>query len=274
MDSTAAFLADLETHPLPTPEEQTALARRVQAGDKDARDEMIERNLRLVVHWARKSSMRTGRDLLDLVQDGSIGLMRAVEKFDPEKGFAFSTYATWWIRQAMQRWALGDETIYVPADVVITRNAVRAVADQLASDLGRRPTHDEIADVSGYSAKTVEHMMGLPRIARSLDRALLPEEGTATLGDVLPAADNTEDEALEQVPDAAIVSALARLDDEQRSIIKLRFGMETGSPTSLQEVGRVLGRSIRVIKRQERVALDILRAYLRPEDEGQVARSA
>ena len=274
MDAIATFLGDLEAHPLPTHEEQLSLARRVQAGDRDARDEMIARNLRLVVHWAKQSHVGTEIDLLDLIQDGSIGLMRAVEKFDPEKGFTFSTYATWWIRQAIQRGTLRDDTVHIPANVVVTRDVVKAATDHLISDLQRQPTHEEIAEASGHSVETVARMESLPRISHSLDMASLPEQGPAPLVDAIPSSDDTEEEALAHVPDAAVVSALDHLDDEQRFLINLRFGIETGHAVSQQEAGRILGKSVRYVKQQEHVALCILRANLMPEDERESERIA
>src|SRR5580692_4567132 len=162
-DSVRYFLDDLDQYPLPDPEQQTELAKRVQAGDEEARQQMIAANLRLVVHWARRYQDR-GVDFADLVQEGTFGLMRAVDKFDWRRGFRFSTYATWWIRQALQRAVQQQSgTIRVPMEVAEQIQRVERVTSELTAEFRREPTPEEISEAAGVA---VDHLPGLAQVSR------------------------------------------------------------------------------------------------------------
>ncbi|HVC24280.1 MAG TPA: sigma-70 family RNA polymerase sigma factor [Acidimicrobiales bacterium] len=226
------FLDDVGRHPLLTSDEQTALAQRVEAGDEAARDEMISSNLRLVVHWARRYQGR-GVDLTDLVQEGTFGLMRAVEKFDWRRGFKFSTYATWWIRQSLQRAVQSKgRTIRLPEDAV----AAEAAADREGDD-------------------SQPH---LPRVVASLDQPVA-SEATATLGDLLAGDQMPVDETVtEAISVARLDEALRRLPDLDRDVVRMRFGLTGEPPASLETTARSLGIGVRRVRSIEASALRFL----------------
>ena len=230
------FLDDLGRFPLLSAAEQTELAKRIEQGDEEARKQMIGSNLRLVVHWARRYQGR-GVDLIDLVQEGTFGLMRAVEKFDWRKGFRFSTYATWWIRQALQR------------AVQSKGRAIRLPEDALASELEADPDH-----------------VRLPRVVASLDQPLT-SEATATLGDVV-SADETpfEDEIAHTLTLGKLDAAIGRLPELERHVVRLRFGLDGSPPASLESTARTLGIGVRRVRRIESSALAFL--AVQPEVEG------
>jgi RNA polymerase primary sigma factor len=230
------FLDDLGRFPLLTAAEQTELAKRIEQGDEEARKQMIGSNLRLVVHWARRYQGR-GVDMIDLVQEGTFGLMRAVEKFDWRKGFRFSTYATWWIRQALQR------------AVQSKGRAIRLPEDALAAEIEADPDH-----------------VRLPRVVASLDQPLT-SEATATLGDVV-SGDETpfEDEIVRTLTLGKLDAAIDRLPDLERHVVRLRFGLDGSSPASLESTARTLGIGVRRVRRIEAAALAFL--AVQPEIEG------
>src|SRR5580693_9772230 len=183
-DSLGLFLRDLDHHPLPDHEAQTELAKRVAAGDDAARREMVAANLRLVVHWARRYQDR-GVDLPDLIQEGTFGLMRAVDKFDWERGFRFSTYATWWIRQALQRAVQQHgRTIRLPMEVAERNQQVDAALWELTHQLQRPPTDDEMDNATNTTAAVREDLSQLARVVASLDQPATTDS-TATLGDLV-----------------------------------------------------------------------------------------
>ncbi len=228
------FLDDVGRHPLLSADEQIALAQRVEQGDAEARSEMIAANLRLVVHWARRYQGR-GVDLVDLVQEGTFGLMRAVEKFDWRRGFKFSTYATWWIRQSLQRAVQSKgRAIRLPEDAVAAEAAAEREGDELAARL--------------------------PRVVASLDQPL-GSDATATLGDVLGSDETPLDE------DIAAALSIARLDDAigrlpemEQEVVKLRFGLAGQPPASLETTARALGIGVRRVRSIEAAALRFLAA--------------
>src|SRR5580658_4424017 len=188
LDGIRLFLDDLDRHPLPGPDEQVELAKRVAAGDAEARQQMIAANLRLVVHWARRYQDR-GVDFADLVQEGTFGLMRAVDKFDWQRGFRFSTYATWWIRQALQRAVQQHgNTIRVPMEVAEQAQRVERTTWELAAELRRDPTPEEVAEASGIDTNGLHALHDAARVVASLDQPAGADSGTP-LGDLVAGED-------------------------------------------------------------------------------------
>ncbi len=184
-DSVRLYLREIGKIPLLTAPEELALAQRVVAGHKDAKDKMAEANMRLVVSIAKRYVGR-GLDLLDLIQEGNTGLLRAVEKFDPDKGFKFSTYATWWIRQAITR-AIADQarTIRIPVHMVETINKLLRTQRRLTQELNREPTNEEIAEAMEIDVDKVEHIMKIKQDISSLDASVLDDEEDSVLGDFI-----------------------------------------------------------------------------------------
>jgi RNA polymerase primary sigma factor len=260
VDSLGLLLRDLEQYPMPDHLEQVELAKRVAAGDHEARNQMIAANLRLVVHWARRYQDR-GVDLADLVQEGTFGLLRAVEKFDWERGFRFSTYATWWIRQALQRAVQQHgRTIRIPLEVGEHLQRLDAVAAELAGQLGRQPTEAELDEATGMSADQRAGLEGIARVSASLDQPAASDSSTS-LGELV-APDETDwvgdvdqDLVLQRVR-----GAVDRLPDLQRDVLRLRFGFEGDSPASLQATAERLGIGVRRVRRAEQEALAALSA--------------
>ncbi len=254
-DSLGLMLHDLDNYPMPSLEEQTELAKRVAAGDPDARDTMVAANLRLVVHWARRYQDR-GVDMVDLVQEGTFGLMRAVDKFDWERGFRFSTYATWWIRQALQRAVQQHgRTIRIPLEVGEQLQRLDITVADLSAQLGRPPTDEELESASGLSEHERESLRDIARVTASLDQPAAADSAT-TLGDlVVPDgedwAQGVENDMLMEI----IRSALDKLPHLQASVLRLRFGFDGDSPASLQSTAERLGIGVRRVRRAEQEAL-------------------
>jgi RNA polymerase primary sigma factor len=193
-DSVRLYLREIGKIPLLKADEELALAQRVVAGDKDAKDQMAEANMRLVVSIAKRYVGR-GLDLLDLIQEGNTGLLRAVEKFDPDKGFKFSTYATWWIRQAITR-AIADQarTIRIPVHMVETINKLLRTQRRLTQELNREPTNDEIAKEMEIDVEKVEHIMKIKQDISSLDASVRDDEEDSVLGDFIEDEDTVSPE--------------------------------------------------------------------------------
>jgi RNA polymerase primary sigma factor len=226
------FLDDIGRYPLLSATEQVALAQRIERGDAAAKNEMIAGNLRLVVHWARRYQGR-GVDLTDLVQEGTFGLMRAVEKFDWKRGFKFSTYATWWIRQSLQRAVQAKgRAIRLPEDAVAAENA---------------------AERAG-----VGNERHLPRVVASLDQPVATD-ANATLGDLI-AADDTSvaDDVVETIASESLEEAIGRLPELARSVVRLRFGLGGQPPASLESTARALAIGVRRVRSLEASALRLL----------------
>ncbi len=256
-DSLQLFLDEISRYQLLTAREEVELAKRIERGDDEAKERMIAANLRLVVSIAKRYQ---GHDmpLPDLIQEGVIGLIRAVEKFDWRRGFKFSTYATWWIRQAVQR-AIANKarTIRVPVHVADQERRIARVEDGLAMVLRRLPTDAEIASELGLEEERVRRVRQAPRTVASLDRRVGEDEGAA-LYELLPSADVTPFEDVETAFRAReVVSAVARLPEREREVIRLRYGLD-GDPQSTTKVGALLGITRQRVQQLEAKGLERL----------------
>ena len=242
LDSLRLYLREIGKVPLLTADQEVTLAKRIERGDMGAKREMIEANLRLVVSIA-KGYLGRGLSFLDLIQEGSLGLIRAVEKFDYRKGYKFSTYATWWIRQAVTR-AIADKarTIRIPVHMVEKLNKVVHIERQLVQRLGREPSPEEIAEELEMTTDEVREILRMSQLPISLEKPI-GEEEDSSLGDFV------EDEAAESPFDTAqlmlrredVVNALSALPRREREVIELRYGLLGGEPRTLEEVGRAFG---------------------------------
>ncbi|MCD7907322.1 MAG: sigma-70 family RNA polymerase sigma factor [Clostridium sp.] len=238
-DPIREYLKEIGAIALLTPEEEADLAKRSAEGDEEAGKRLVEANLRLVVSIAKRYTGR-GMSFLDLVQEGNIGLMKAVEKFDYEKGYRLSTYATWWVKQAITR-ALADQarTIRLPVHMVEAVNKIRRTQRELSVQLGRDPSNRELAEAAGMMEKRVEELIQTSGDTVSLETPVGDEDGSS-LGDFVAdnAGDSTEDQAENVLLREEIDSMLQGLNERERQVIKLRFGLENGKPLTLEEVGR------------------------------------
>ena len=259
-DSLQLFLADVRRHPLLTPYEEIALAKRIEAGDRTARDKMIQANLRLVVAIARRYQGQ-GLSLSDLIQEGVLGLMRAVEKFDWRRGHKFSTYATWWIRQAVGRGIANKaRAIRLPVYVVQREQRIARAERVLVHKLGREPTDEEVAFEARMPVDEVLMARDVPRATVSIDRPLSDDDG-ATVGDTLAAVDgDPEEEVGASMRVEALRRALENLPERQRRVLLLRFGLDGEGPMTLEKVGEVVGLSGERVRQIERDALARLAA--------------
>jgi RNA polymerase primary sigma factor len=256
-DSLRLFLDEISRVDLLSASEEVALAKRIERGDRAAKDLMIRANLRLVVSLAKRYQGR-GLPLADLVQEGVIGLIRAVEKFDWRRGFKFSTYATWWIRQAVQRAIVNKGPIIrLPVHVAERERAIARTEDRLALALGRTPSDAELALELGLDGERLRGARETPRAVASLDRRVGEDDG-APLHELLP---TTEESPFEGV-DAAlrserVSSAVARLPEREREVVRLRYGLD-GDPLSTSRVGALLGITRQRVQQLEAKALDRL----------------
>jgi RNA polymerase primary sigma factor len=262
-DSVRLFLREIGQIPLLSAEEELALAKRVVAGDKDAKDKMAVANLRLVVSIAKRYVGR-GLDLLDLIQEGNTGLLRAVEKFDPDKGFKFSTYATWWIRQAITR-AIADQarTIRIPVHMVETINKLLRTQRRLTQELNREPTNEEIAQAMEIDVDKVEHIMKIKQDISSLDANIRDDEEESVLADFIEDEDtiSPEESATNQLLKEQVKDMLSALTEREQKILKLRFGLEDGKQHTLEEVGQEFSVTRERIRQIEAKALAKLRKH-------------
>lgn len=262
-DSVRLYLREIGKIPLLTAEEELALAQRVVAGDKDAKDKMAEANMRLVVSIAKRYVGR-GLDLLDLIQEGNTGLLRAVEKFDPDKGFKFSTYATWWIRQAITR-AIADQarTIRIPVHMVETINKLLRTQRRLTQELNREPTNEEIAQEMEIDVDKVEHIMKIKQDISSLDASIRDDEEDSVLADFIEDEDTVspEESATGQLLKEQVRDMLGALTEREQKILKLRFGLEDGKSHTLEEVGQEFSVTRERIRQIEAKALAKLRKH-------------
>jgi RNA polymerase primary sigma factor len=258
-DALQLFLNEAGRWPLLTAAEEVELAKRIERGDKDAKDRMINSNLRLVVSIAKKYQ---GHELplLDLIQEGIIGLIRAVEKFDHRRGFKFSTYATWWIRQAVQRGIANKaRTIRVPVHVLDRERQLARVESELAKKLGREPTDEEVIAEAGVTEKELRRVREAARAVTSLDKPI-GENGDGQLGDILAVTEETraEDEIIVSLREEVLRRAVARLPEEQRRVVELRFGFDGAEPMTLVQTGRALGLTPERVRDIELNALELL----------------
>jgi RNA polymerase primary sigma factor len=262
-DSVRLYLREIGKIPLLTAEQELALAQRVVAGDKRAKDQMAEANMRLVVSIAKRYVGR-GLDLLDLIQEGNTGLLRAVEKFDPDRGFKFSTYATWWIRQAITR-AIADQarTIRIPVHMVETINKLLRTQRRLTQELNREPTNEEIAVAMEMEVDKVEHIMKIKQDISSLDASVRDDEEDSVLGDFIEDEDQKtpSESASEQLLKEQVKQILSTLTEREQKILKLRFGLEDGKSHTLEEVGQEFSVTRERIRQIEAKALAKLRKH-------------
>jgi RNA polymerase primary sigma factor len=266
MDPTPMYMALIKRTPLLTAAEEVRLARRIERGDQDAKRRMTEANLRLVVSIVGGYRGR-GLPFADLVQEGSLGLIRAVEKFDYRRGIKFSTYATWWIHAAVSR-GLADtsRTVRVPVHVAVRLNTVRRVEHHLVQTLGREPTHEEIATQLGMSTAELRATLRMARQPISLyERKFDGEEDDRDIADVVcdQTAESPFELASQNLRHAALHRALDTLSDVQRDVVKLRFGLAQERPRTLDELADVLGMSTYSVRLILRKALE--RLELQPE---------
>ena len=264
-DSVRLYLREIGKIPLLTQEEEKALAKKAAKGNKKAKDKMVEANMRLVVSIAKRYSGR-GLDLLDLIQEGNTGLLRAVEKFDPEKGFKFSTYATWWIRQAITR-AIADQarTIRIPVHMVETINKVLRVTRKLTQDLNREPTTEEIAKEMDMDPEKVEYVLKIKQDIASLDQSVGRDgdDEDSVLGDFVEDEEriSPEDSAANQILKEQLAEIISTLSEREQKIIKLRFGIGGGRSHTLEEVGAEFSVTRERIRQIEAKALSKLRKH-------------
>ena len=264
-DSVRLYLREIGKIPLLNSEEELALAQRVVAGEKKAKDKMAEANMRLVVSIAKRYSGR-GLDFLDLIQEGNTGLLRAVEKFDPDKGFKFSTYATWWIRQAITR-AIADQarTIRIPVHMVETINKLLRTQRRMTQELNREPTIEELAKELEMEPEKVEYVMKIKQDITSLDAGVGRDgdDEDSVLRDFIEDEDSTtpEESAANQLLKEQVQAILATLSDREQKIIKMRFGLENGKSHTLEEVGQEFAVTRERIRQIEAKALAKLRKH-------------
>jgi RNA polymerase primary sigma factor len=255
-DALQLFLNEAGRYKLLTAQEEVELAKRIERGDKAAKDLMINSNLRLVVSIAKKYQGH-GISLLDLIQEGIIGLIRAVEKFDWRRGYKFSTYATWWIRQAVQRGVANkSRTIRIPVHIVEREQKIARAERELTAKLGRAPTDEEVAEQTKLSLKHVREVHAAARAVTSLDRPV-GSDGDASFGELFAGeAPEPAEELHVSLTEEAVRHAVETLPDREREVVKLRYGLDGDrDPKSLEEIGRVLGLTRERVRQIESSAL-------------------
>ena len=257
-DALQLFLNEAGRWPLLTKEEEVELSKRIERGDAEAKERMINSNLRLVVSIAKKYQGH-GLSLLDLIQEGIIGLIRAVEKFDWRRGFKFSTYATWWIRQAVQRGVANkSRTIRIPVHIADREQRIARAERTLAPKLGRQPTEEEVAKQAKLPLKQVREVRQAARAITSLDRPV--GEGDAALGDLFAAeGSEPEEELTVSLEQDVLRRAVSQLPDREREVVKRRYGLNGDrDPASLDAIGRELGLTRERVRQIEASALEQL----------------
>jgi len=264
-DSVRLYLREIGKIPLLSAEEEMELARRIIEGDKKAKDKMAEANMRLVVSIAKRYSGR-GLDFLDLIQEGNTGLLRAVEKFDPDKGFKFSTYATWWIRQAITR-AIADQarTIRIPVHMVETINKLLRTQRRMTQELNREPTIEELSKELDMEPEKIEYVIKIKQDISSLDAGVGRdgEDDDSVLQDFIVDEDTVspEDSASNQLLKEQVQDMLSSLSDREQKIVRMRFGLDNGKNHTLEEVGQEFAVTRERIRQIEAKALAKLRKH-------------
>jgi RNA polymerase primary sigma factor len=258
-DSLQLFLNEAGRYPLLTAAEEVELAKAIESGDRAAKERMVNSNLRLVVSIAKKYQGH-GLSLLDLIQEGIIGLIRAVEKFDWRRGFKFSTYATWWIRQAVQRGVANkSRTIRIPVHIVEREQKIARAERELILQHERAPTDEELAEKTKLSVKHVKEVRTAARTVASLDKPLGDDSDTAFGDLVAQESGNVEEEVVISFGDDALHRAIETLPDREKFVIKLRYGLDGDpDPKSLEEIGRQMGITRERVRQIEMQALSRL----------------
>ncbi len=262
-DATRLYLSEIGASPLLTAEEEVYFARRVQKGDEAARRRMIESNLRLVVKIARRY-MNRGLPLLDLIEEGNLGLIHAVKKFDPERGFRFSTYATWWIRQTIERGIMNQtRTIRLPIHVIKELNTYLRMARRLTQELDREPQADEIANAMDCDVANVERMLGLNERVASANLPL-GRDNDRSLLDAIP--DDESADPSRKIQDANVYDVLdkwlSRLSTKQQAVVERRFGLHGYPKSTLEQVGEEIGVTRERVRQIQMDALSRLRTIM------------
>jgi RNA polymerase nonessential primary-like sigma factor len=263
LDATQLYLNEIGFSPLLTPEEEVLFSRMAQRGEEAGRQRMIESNLRLVVKIARRYINR-GLTLLDLIEEGNLGLIRAVEKFDPERGFRFSTYATWWIRQTIERAIMNQtRTIRLPIHVVKELNVYLRAARELTQRLDHEPTPEDIAQMVDKPVDEVKRLLGLNERVTSVDTPVGPDSDKSVLDTI---ADEQASDPAELLQDTnmndSIGSWLNELTEKQREVIARRFGLRGYEPSTLEEVGLEIGLTRERVRQIQVEALKRLREIM------------
>jgi RNA polymerase primary sigma factor len=261
IDTVRLYLKAIGERKLLTADDEIRLAKRIERADNEAKNIMIEANLRLVVSIAKRYNDR-GLTLLDLIQEGNVGLMRAVEKFDWRRGYKFSTYAAWWIRQGITR-AIADQarTIRIPVHLLQSVNKVAAVRRRLEQELGHEPSMEEVAKELDMEVDDVKSLMELNPDTISLDTPIGGEEGSATIGDVV---ENDKELAPEEIVAERLLSedidvVLSQLNDRERRVIELRYGITGEEPLTLVEIGKYIGVTRERVRQIEIASINKLR---------------
>ncbi len=261
IDTVHLYLKAIGERKLLSAEDEVRLAKRIERADNEAKNIMIEANLRLVVSIAKRYSDR-GVSLLDLIQEGNVGLMRAVEKFDWRRGYKFSTYAAWWIRQGITR-CIADQarTIRIPVHLLQNVNKVAAVRRRLEQEMGRPPTVEEIAKELDLPEDDVKSLMELSADAISLETPIGSDDGAATIGDVV---EDHKEQAPEEIVAERLLSedidiVLGQLNDRERRVVELRYGITGDEPLTLVEIGKFIGVTRERVRQIEIAAIEKLR---------------
>lgn len=264
-DSTQIYLKEIGYSPLLTADQEIKYGRLVKKGDQKARKIMIESNLRLVVKIARHYYNR-GMEFSDLIEEGNLGLLRAVEKFDPERGFRFSTYATWWIRQTIERAIMNQtRTIRLPIHVLRELNSYLATSRELLKNQHHEPSHGDIADAHGVSIEDVQDMLGLNERMLSLDMQVANDSSNGkSLAEVIPdkATPNPTEQLESEDLHTSLEKCLSELNDKQREVLARRFGLDGYDRQTLEEVGAAVGLTRERVRQIQMTALKQLREIL------------